>query len=78
MAGIITSVKQLVITAVFDEDPPATNELIKVNNRYNTELLVDHIETNGEVYCLNIRDDRRIMKGQRVERLNRSIEIPVW
>ncbi len=77
MAGIITSVKQLVITAVFDEDPPATNELIKVNNRYNTELLVDHIETNGEVYCLNIRDDRRIMKGQRVERLNRSIEIPV-
>jgi F-type H+-transporting ATPase subunit beta len=77
MAGIITSVKQLVITAVFDEDPPATNELIKVNNRYNTELLVDHIETNGEVYCLNIRDDRRIMKGQKVERLNRGIEIPV-
>jgi F-type H+-transporting ATPase subunit beta len=77
MAGIITSVKQLVITAVFDEDPPATDELIKVNNRFNTELLVDHIETNGEVYCLNIRDDRRIMKGQKVERLNRGIEIPV-
>lgn len=77
MAGIITSVKQLIVTAVFDEDPPATNELIKVNNNYNTELLVDHIETNGEVYCLNIRNDYRIMKGQKVERLKKGIEIPV-
>ena len=70
-------VRDLVIRAVFDDDPPAINELIKVNNGFNTELLVDHLEPGGIAYCLNIRSDLRIMKGQVVERLKRGIEIPV-
>lgn len=77
MAGIITSVKELVITVVFDSDPPAVNELVIVNNGFNTELLVDHLEPGGVAFCLNVRSDIRIMKGQGVQRLKRGIEIPV-
>ncbi|MHB1865403.1 MAG: ATP synthase beta subunit C-terminal domain-containing protein [Candidatus Saccharimonadales bacterium] len=77
MAGVITSVKDVVITVVFDDDPPAVNELVLVNNGFNTELLVDHLESGGVVTCLNIRTDFRLMKGQTVTRLKRGIEIPV-
>jgi F-type H+/Na+-transporting ATPase subunit beta len=77
MPGAITSIKDLVVTAVFDSDPPSVDELIVVDNGFGTELLVDHIDPGGEAYCLNIRSDYRVMKGQGVKRLNRGIEIPV-
>ncbi len=77
MAGVITSVKDVIITAMFEDDPPAVNELVAVSNGFNTELLVDHLSIGGIAYCLNIRSDSRIMKGQIVQRLNRGIEIPV-
>lgn len=77
MAGIITAVKDVVISVVFDEDLPAVNELVVVSNGFNTELLVDHLDSGGLAYCLNIRSDNRIMKGQSVTRLKKGIEIPV-
>ncbi|MEI9914117.1 MAG: F0F1 ATP synthase subunit beta [Candidatus Saccharibacteria bacterium] len=77
MPGVITSIKEVIITAVFDEDPPAVNELVMVDNGFNTELLVDHIEAGGVAFCLNVRSDIRIMRGQGVKRLKRGIEIPV-
>lgn len=77
MAGSIVSVTDLVIMAVFDEDPPAINELVEVSNGFKTELLVDHLEPGGIAFCLNIRSDLRIMKGQGVLRMNRGIEIPI-
>lgn len=76
MAGVISSVKDLVVKAVFDSDPPAVNELVKVNNGFNTELLVDHLEPGGLAYCLNIRSDIRIMKGHTLDRMHRGIEVP--
>ncbi len=77
MSGIIVSVKDLVVRAQFDEDSPNVDELIKVKNDQGTELLVDHLEDNGIVFCLNVRSDLTIQKGMKVDRTNKGIEIPI-
>lgn len=77
MAGIIVSIKDLVVLAQFDEDIPNINELIVADNENKTELLVDHLEAGGIAFCLNVRTDRSVKKGTRVERAGRGIEIPI-
>lgn len=77
MAGVITMVKDLVVRAQFDDDSPSVNELVTVNNGFETQLLVDHLEPGGIAFCLNIRSDLRMVKGMTVERMHRGIEIPV-
>lgn len=77
MAGTITAIKGLVVLAQFDDDPPAINELVAVQNEYGTELLVNHLEPGGVVYCLNVRSDYRLTRGMAVKRTNKGIEIPV-
>jgi len=76
MAGVIVSIKDLVVRAQFDDDTPSVNELVTVQNEYGTQLLVDHLEPGGIALCLNIRSDHRMMKGMSVERLRKGIEIP--
>jgi F-type H+/Na+-transporting ATPase subunit beta len=75
--GTVTSIKDLVVRAQFDEDGPAIGDLIIVDNGHDTALLVDHLEPGGVAMCLNIRTDRRIQKGMSVQRSNKGIEIPV-
>jgi F-type H+-transporting ATPase subunit beta len=77
MAGVIVTVKDLVVRARFDEDPPSLNELIAIDNGYNTRLLVDHIEPGGVAFCLNIRGDLRLSKGMSAQRTYKGIEIPI-
>ena len=77
MAGVVISVKDLVVRAQFDADSPSVNELIEVNNGFATKLLVDHLEVGGIAFCLNVRSDLRIMKGMTVDRTHKGIEIPV-
>lgn len=76
MAGTILTIKDFVVRAQFDEDMPAVNELVAVKNDRGTELLVDHIEPGGVVFCLNVRGDLGIMKGMDVARTRKGIEIP--
>lgn len=77
MAGVITMVKDLVVRAQFDEDSPAINELVTVQNGHDTQLLVDHLEAGGIAFCLNIRTDQRLTKGMAVERTHKGIEVPI-
>ncbi len=70
-------IKDLVIRAQFDDDPPSVNELIAVQNGHDTQLLVDHLEPGGVAFCLNVRSDLRLTKGMAVERTHKGIEIPV-
>ena len=77
MAGKIVSVKDLVVRVRFDEDAPAANELILVDNGHGTQLLVDHIEDGGVAFCLNVRSESKLTKGMSAKRTNRGIEIPV-
>lgn len=77
MAGTITAIKDLVIRARFDDDIPAVNELIEVQNGHATQLLVSHLEPGGVALCLNIRSDLRLAKGMAVERTFKGIEVPM-
>lgn len=77
MAGVVTTIKDLIVHVQFDEDAPNINELIQVENEKGTQLLVDHIDPGGIALCLNVRTDRSIMKGMKVERLHKGIEIPL-
>lgn len=77
MAGVIVNVKDLIVRTQFDDDSPSPNELVSVDNGHNTQLLVDHLETNGIALCLNIRNDNRLTKGMKVERTHKGIEIPL-
>ncbi|GAC1498777.1 MAG: F0F1 ATP synthase subunit beta [Candidatus Saccharimonadales bacterium] len=77
MPGVILTVKDLIVTAQFDDDFPVVNELIVVDNGHDSQLLVDHLQPGGLAYCLNIRSDLRLTKGMSVKRTNKSIEVPV-
>jgi F-type H+-transporting ATPase subunit beta len=77
MAGVIVSVKDLVVRAQFDEDAPNVNELVEVQNGHGSQLLVDHLEPGGIAFCLNVRSDLRMMKGDEVARTHHGIEIPI-
>lgn len=74
--GHVVSIKDLVVRVQFDEDAPRINELINVENGFNTKLLVDHLEPGGIAFCLNVRSDRRIEKGMAVSTTGKGIEIP--
>ena len=75
MAGVITMVKDLVVQAQFDDDSPAINELVTVQNGFGTQLLVDHLEPGGVAFCLNVRRDLRLTRGMTLERTHKGIEI---
>lgn len=74
--GVIRSVRDLVVSVAFDEDFPDLHEVIVVEE-LETLLLVDSMQPGGIAMCLNINSDRRLQKGMKVRRTNRSIEIPV-
>lgn len=77
MAGTVVTVKDLVVRVQFDDDAPQLNELLKVNNGHDTQLLVDHLEPGGVAFCLNVRSDFRMTKGMAVERTHKGIEVPI-
>lgn len=76
-SGVVTTIKDLVVRARFDDESPAVGELLLIDNGYDTKVLVDHLEPGGIAMCLNIRSDRRIQRGMSVKRTNKGIEIPV-
>jgi F-type H+-transporting ATPase subunit beta len=77
MPGSVVAIKDLVVRVQFDEDPPGLSELVTVQNGYDTQLLVDHIDAGGLAYCLNVRSDHRLTKGMPVERSGKGIEVPI-
>ncbi len=75
--GIVATIKDIIVRVRFDDETPRINEVINVDNGFDTMLLVVSLETGGVALCLNIRSDRRIQKGMRVNRTGKGIEIPV-
>ncbi len=75
--GVVSSIKDLIVQVVFDEDGPEIGELIVVDNQAKTELLVERLENHGQVMCLNLRSDRSIQRGMPVLRTHHGVEIVV-
>ncbi len=74
--GLIRSVKDLLVTVVFDDQLPDIQEVIVVEET-GTPLLVDSLQPGGHAVCLNIESDLRLQKGMHVKRTQKSIEIPL-
>ncbi len=74
--GIIRSVKDLLVTVVFDDQMPDIQEVIIVEET-GTPLLVDSLQIGGRAICLNIESDLRLQKGMHAKRTQKSIEIPL-
>ena len=66
--GVIRIVKDLIIQVMFDEDMPSLNEVLVVNNRNHSLLLVDSLKPGGIATCLNVRSDRTVQKSMSVKR----------
>lgn len=75
--GAVISIKDLVVRVQFDAEAPFLGEIIVADNGHDTKLLVDHLEPGGIAMCLNIQSDRRILKGMRINRSGKGIEVPV-
>ena len=77
MAGVVAQIKDLIVLADFDEDSPKIGEVVKVSNENQTELLVERLNVNGRVLCLNLTGDKTIIRGMPLTRTNMGIKIPV-
>jgi F-type H+-transporting ATPase subunit beta len=76
-AGVVRSVRDLVVIAQFDEDGPDIGELLVVENQNRSILLVHHLSENNLVTCLSIFSDHTIQKNMGVTGTDQSIEVPV-
>lgn len=74
--GYVASMNDLVVKVRFDEEAPLPGEVLIVQNGFETQLLVDHVES-GVASCLNMASDFRIQKGLEVAMTGKGIEIPV-
>lgn len=77
MAGQVISIKDLIVKVRFSDDAPEVNEIVVAGDQTKIDLLVDHLEPGMVAYCINIRSDRRIVKGDNVVRTKKGLEVPV-
>lgn len=77
MAGVVTSVKDLIVFVGFDDDEPKIGELVEIDNEAKTQVVVERLDMNGQALCLNIRSDRTIQRGMPARRMNQGIQIPL-
>src|SRR3989338_3949587 len=75
--GIVRTIKDLVVSVQFDEEPPTPGEVIVVQKDPLAQLLVDSLLPNGEAVCLNISSDSDIKKGMVAETTGKGMEIHV-
>ena len=75
--GIVQAVRGLIVDVDFDEDVPATYEVLLTENEQQSPLLVQRLEKNRRAICLNINGDHRIERGMSVHGSAKSIELPV-
>jgi len=75
--GVVRIIRDLVLKVEFDDDLPEAGEIIIADSPNKGWLLVDSIEPGNLAVCLNIKVDRGIQKGMKVERTGHGIEIPV-
>src|SRR5688572_13782062 len=74
--GSIRSIKDVLVTVVFDDDMPDAHEVLVVEG-LGAPLLVDSLQPGNIALCLNIQSNRQLQKGMQVARSGKSIEIPV-
>jgi F-type H+-transporting ATPase subunit beta len=75
--GVVRAVKDLIVRVEFDEEVPATQDILIVDNAAQSHLLVDSLHEGNVAVCLNLYADRTIQKGMFVTATGNTLEIPV-
>ena len=75
--GLISTVKDLIVHVTFDANMPNVGEVLVVQNKQRSPLLVDSLLDESTAVCINIRSNKDIQKKMPVIRTNHGIEIPV-
>jgi F-type H+/Na+-transporting ATPase subunit beta len=76
-AGAIRRVQDLVVHVQFDEDQPEVGEVLVAQSPQKGLLIVNSLAPGNIAVCLNVREDRGLMKNMPVERTGKGLEIPV-
>ena len=75
--GYISAIKDLIVHVEFNDGMPAIGELLIVQNKLKSPLLVDNLLDENTAICINIRSNKDIEKKMLVERTGKGIEVPV-
>lgn len=75
--GFVRIVKDLIVHVEFADDMPAIGEVVVVDNKSQTPLLVETIAPGRIAICLNLLTDRSIEKNMAVSITGKGIEVPV-
>jgi F-type H+-transporting ATPase subunit beta len=75
--GTVTQVKDLIIRVEFANDTPDIGEVLIVNNKQKSPLLVEYMADDTTAICINLRSSKQIQKAMAVERTGKGIEIPI-
>ncbi|HCM51640.1 TPA: F0F1 ATP synthase subunit beta [Candidatus Saccharibacteria bacterium] len=76
-AGLIKSVRNLIVSVQFDEDGPEIGELLLSGADKKSPLLVNHLNPDNIAICLNVIGDKSLSKNMPAERTRKGIEVPV-
>jgi F-type H+-transporting ATPase subunit beta len=76
-SGIVRTMNDLIIRVEFADKLPGIGEVLIADNQNKTALLVSHLEKGLIAVCLNIRTDRSLEKGMKVNGYGRGFEVPV-
>jgi F-type H+-transporting ATPase subunit beta len=75
--GTVITVKDLVVNVEFASDLPAIGEVLIVDNKEKSPLLVEHLLNDTVAVCINLRSNKHIQKAMAVTKTGKGIEIPV-
>lgn len=75
--GTVRAIKDLIVRVEFDQEVPATHEIVVVDNANQTQLLVDALSEGNVAICLNLYADRTVQKGMTVAATGQPLSIPV-
>jgi F-type H+/Na+-transporting ATPase subunit beta len=74
--GNVSAVSSTIIDVMFDDLPPAIGEVVMVDP-LDTKLVVETIQEDGTVQCLNVENNTSIERGMKVTSTGAGIQIPV-
>lgn len=76
-AGLVRTIKDLVVTVAFEDDMPDIGELLVSGKDNQALLLVNHLIAPKTAVCINILNDRTLNKNMPASRTNQGLTIPV-
>lgn len=76
-AGVIRSIRDLVVLVQFDEAAPQIGEVLVVDSPGKGLLVVQKLDENQLAVCLNVNHDQSLQKSMAVNLTGKGIEVPV-